>query len=80
MPTDYREPYVECDSCQERTDLPTPEKAHYTVGRRMLVEQGWTYRPNHAERPLTMLPHTYIWACPECPSVNGDQRRHSPAQ
>jgi hypothetical protein len=80
VPTDYRERYVECDSCEDRVDLPVPEGAHYTVGRRVLVEQGWTYRPNPAERPLIMAPHTYIWACPDCPSVNKDQSRHKPRQ
>lgn len=80
VPTDYRDPFVVCDSCEERVDLPTPPGAHYTVGRKLLVEQGWSYRLNHAERPLIMLPHTCIWACPECPSVNDDQRRHKPAQ
>ncbi|MEU9405687.1 hypothetical protein AB0E08_08270 [Streptomyces sp. NPDC048281] len=69
MPTDYREPYVDCDTCQRRADLPTPAGAHYTVGRKILAAQGWTFTVNHAERPLRLLPHTYLWACPECPPV-----------
>jgi hypothetical protein len=70
VPTDYREPHVDCDNCGAHADLPTPPGAHYSVGRKKLAEAGWTYRPNHAERPLVMLPHTYIWNCPDCPSVD----------
>jgi hypothetical protein len=80
MPTDYRKPYVDCDNCQRRAELPTPEGEHYTVGRKILREQGWTYDINHAEQPSRLLPHTYLWACPNCPPVADGYPRNDDTQ
>lgn len=66
MPTDYRDSYADCDSCGTRADMPNIPGEHRTVARRRLVDQGWSCQLNHAERPVRILPYTYIWTCPDC--------------
>ena len=61
--TDQSAEWLACNTCG--TTVPKPAPLEYAP----LWDAGWRWRGNPDERPLRLVPHTFIYSCPACPSV-----------